>query len=117
MTFLRTKFNPMVVGTLTVEQVVSRERSVMSGKVMPIDRTSDKYAEGIKYANEMEYMTISVNNVWGGATVNGGFVSSYEKIGYHTGSADWFAGVVASGCPVFVAGFENDKLTWRKVSK
>ena len=63
---------------------------------------SDHFARGVATAFKMEYITIAVNNVWGGRSKDSGSVSSYEKIGYHSGSTDFIRGVLYAGCPVKV---------------
>ena len=60
------------------------------------------FDRGREMAGRMEYVTIAVNNVWGGRSKDRGSVSSYEKIGYHSGSVDFIVGVVSTGCPVYV---------------
>jgi len=59
------------------------------------------YDKGVAYADEMVYLAIAANNVWSGQASNGGYVSSYEKIGYHAGSVDFIIGAMAGGCPVY----------------
>jgi len=104
-------------GVVTIEQVVARERFCLTGAVMPVGRDSAHYEEGRNYAGFMEYVTISVNNVWGGYTKDGGSLQSYEKIGYHRGSADFLAGMVDAGCPVYVAWIDdNDCIVWKVVT-
>ena len=67
----------------------------------PVDSDAN-FARGVDVADEMESVTIAVNNVWGGTSKNGGSVTSYEKIGYHAGSIDFIKGVLSTGCPVKV---------------
>jgi hypothetical protein len=74
--------------------------------VPPIERENANFKRGEDLGDEADYVTISVNNVWGGRTTHAlgytGHISSYERIGYHSGSNDFIAGVLRSGCPVFV---------------
>ena len=41
-------------------------------------KTND-FERGQKTGDEMDVVTIAINNVWGGRTKTGGHVSSYEK--------------------------------------
>jgi hypothetical protein len=66
------------------------------------DLKNAHYMRGMFAGDEMESVTIAVNNVWGGRGKDGASVQSYEKIGYHAGSTDFIRGVLAAGCPVRV---------------
>ena len=76
--------------------------------VQTFNTDSEAFAKGVGYADEMEYVSIPVNNVWGGRAKDGGSVSSYEKVGYHAGSVDFIVGVLCGGCPVYVYRADDD---------
>lgn len=67
-----------------------------------------QYAKGIKYGLESSYITISVSNVWGCALKNGGIVSSYETIGYHSGTHALLRGFIDTGCPIKVYRYGSE---------
>ena len=73
---------------------------LVDGSYNRVENTS--FTRGVEAGESMEYVAIAVNNVWGGRAKDGGCVSSYEKIGYHTGSTDFIRGVLSTGCPVKV---------------
>lgn len=68
-----------------------------------------QYEKGMKYGLESNYITISVSNVWECSLKNGGSVSSYETIGYHSGTHALLRGFIDSGCSIKVYryGFED----------
>lgn len=72
-----------------------RLRRILRG-MLPKTGTTD-YFRGIKKGKTSAYVNVAVNNVW-----SDNCISSYEKIGFHTGSADFISGVLDSGCPVYV---------------
>jgi hypothetical protein len=107
-----------VVGVVSLEWVLKRATNVLTGTFMQVPPLHCDDNSNFKRGEELggaDYVTISVNNVWGGCTTSMvfddcvGHISSCERIGYHSGSADFMAGVLRSGCPVFVyhAGDDN----------
>ena len=89
-------------GYTTLETILKRTKDVLTGKVMRPSFKGDDFDKGITQAEEMDYVIIDSNNVWGGPTKDGGWLFSYERIGYHRGSADFAAGLIEAGCPVYV---------------
>ena len=73
------------------------------------------FERGQKTGAEMEYVSIAVNNVWGGLTKSGGHVASYEKLGYHTGSLEFIRGVFAVGCRVVKYSWQEGKVVEAEV--
>ena len=71
--------------------------------------TTNDFDRGISEGGKMTVCTIAINNVWGGRTKDGGHVSSYEKLGYHSGSLEFIRGVLASGCRVVKYFVGDDK--------
>jgi hypothetical protein len=47
-------------------------------------------------------ITIAVNDTWGACRKDGGSTSSYEKLGYHSGTRELMAGFLESGTPIEV---------------
>lgn len=91
--------------TITLEEVLRVERDVLTGQVMPVVRRSclnEHYERGVDYGRKMEYITIALNNVWSGRSKECASVTSYEKIGYHTGSVDFVIGLLSTDCPIYV---------------
>lgn len=75
------------------------------------------FDRGVETGNDMEYVTIATNNVWGGRTKSGGSVTSYEKIGYHAGTSGFMLGVLSTGCTVRVATADwTGDLVWRRLA-
>jgi hypothetical protein len=74
-----------------------------------------RYDEGIEYGDKCDYVTIGLRNVWGAKAGNAD-ISSYERIGYHAGSADFILGVLATACPVYVAWDDGDGYHWSRVT-
>lgn len=85
--------------TMTIEELTA---GIDGFEASSHDLKRAHYARGLSQGNEMESITIAVNNVWGGRAKDGASVQSYEKIGYHAGSTDYIRGVLSSGCPVRV---------------
>ncbi len=96
-------------GTITLADLVERCRASFDSR----DDLS-AFDRGVDTGNDLEYMTIAENNVWGGRTKSGGSVTSYEKIGYHTATSGFMLGVLSTGCEVRVATADsNGHLVWR----
>lgn len=67
------------------------------------DKIKEEHRQrGIQIGNEHEYITIAVNNVWGGRTKDDGQTQSYEKIGYHSGTYDFLKGLCDSNVTIYV---------------
>jgi hypothetical protein len=66
-----------------------------------------QYAEGLKQAEGLQYLTIGYNGCWGGFTKNCGSLTSYERIGYHASTAALLKGFLDSGIPIFVYRWEH----------
>jgi len=61
-----------------------------------------RYDEGLNFKlnnPNINYVTIARNGVWS-ASGEGVFVSSYEMIGYHTGSNSFYEGLKDSGIEI-----------------
>ena len=100
-----------VEGLITLEAVLLNTQNALTGKVMPITREGARYTDGKEQGRCADYITIAINNVWGGYDTRSGYpgsISSYECIGRHSGSVDFITGVLDSGCPVYVYRAEDD---------
>lgn len=75
----------------------------------------EQYAEGLRLGAEMEYISISINGVWGGRTKDGASIQSYEKIGYHRSTGALMRGFLDSGVAVFVYRYDGSCLTEYKI--
>ena len=67
-----------------------------------LDIAIEKYNKGLNFKlnhPNINYVTIARNGVWS-ASGDGVFVSSYEKIGYHTGSNAFYEGLKDSGIEI-----------------
>lgn len=96
--------------TMTLDDVLKGARGALSGKVMVPEGNAARYADGVDTGNDSVSVSIGINNVWGANTKDGGCVSSYERIGYHSGSVDFIDGVLSTGCPVVVHRVVNGDL-------
>ena len=73
------------------------------------------FERGEKTGRDMVQVSIAVNNVWGGRSRSGGSVSSYEKLGYHTGSLEFIRGVFSVGCRVVKYSWVGGKIVEAEV--
>ena len=109
-----------VEGVVSLEAVLQRAANVLTGEVMTVPPVNQdgglQFKRGEDQGDEADYITISCNNVWGGSihrrsgsNAYNCSISSYERIGYHSGTNYFMAGILRSGCPVFVyhAGDDN----------
>ena len=112
MPVVREVFDGEVVGTVTIKQVA--DRISVENRYFANRNGQAGYDRGLKDAGEMDYVTISLNNVWGGRA-GGGSVQSYERIGYHSGSVDWLLAMVTEQCPVYCAWDTGNGYEWRRV--
>ena len=65
---------------------------------------AEQYQRGLELAQKWE-IHISANDVWGGYRKDAkgsSDLSSYEKIGYHSGTGELLRGFLDSGRPIFV---------------
>ncbi len=92
----------MKLPPLTVRELVSVTQGVLTGLTMTAEGNDARFAEGVDMGNQCVYVSVAVNNVWGAQALNGGCITSYERIGYHAGSVDFINGVLSTDCPVVV---------------
>lgn len=65
-------------------------------------RNAAQYSEGLSVGEDAEEITIAVNSVWGAKMLDGGVLTSYEGIGYHSCTAALLRGFLASPARVVV---------------
>jgi hypothetical protein len=70
-----------------------------------------QYTKGLEQGKRACCIWIAANGTWGADTLEGGFISSYEGIGYHAGTADLLRGFLDSGCQVKV--YRNARSTYQ----
>ena len=87
-----------IVGEVALQTIVERV-PIKSRRIN--DASFMRFKEGVEYGKGMVYVTIAINNVWGAYSKSGGDVSSYERIGYHAGCADFIRGLLSTDCPVY----------------
>ena len=90
------------MSTITLLEVVTATHHVLTGLRMEVEGNAQRFADGARIGNESKYVTIGTNNVWGASGKNDSSTVSYERIGYHSGSVDFIAGVLSTDCPVIV---------------
>jgi hypothetical protein len=88
--------------TITLSQVLSDTQHELTGLTMASEGNRERFNDGLTTGANADSVSIAVNNVWGARNKDGSHTGSYEKIGYHSGSVDFIAGVIESGCPVVV---------------
>lgn len=64
------------------------------------DYNAEQHAKGLDIGSKAEHVTIAVNGVWGAKMKDGSHIHSYEKIGYHAGTAALMDGFKASGVEI-----------------
>lgn len=74
--------------------------------------SAKQYRAGRDAYNKYTRVTIGAGGCWSAKGINGSFTSSYEGIGYHSGTGDLLKGFLDSGIPVYVvrAGSEGEGL-------
>jgi len=80
---------------------IAEPLSIMAGDKY-LEIAKKRYDEGLKFKvnnPNINYVTIARNGVWS-ASGEGVFVSSYEMIGYHTGSNSFYEGLLDSGIEI-----------------
>lgn len=73
-----------------------------------INKRRENYERGLKTGEECTKVWVSANGTWGGDTKNGGIITSYEGIGYHAYTADFWRGILNSGVPVYIFRFDEN---------
>lgn len=61
-----------------------------------------QYQTGLATGQRAERITIGERGVWGAKMKDGAILTSYEGIGYHSGTAPLLRGFIDSGCPIVV---------------
>lgn len=67
-----------------------------------VARQEQRRQAGLENGKSYAYVFINARSVWGASGLDGSSTTSYEGIGYHANTASWYAGILASNCPVFV---------------
>lgn len=81
-----------------------------------VNGTADqKYNEGLEIGRQLEEIHISQTGVWSGPTKDGGYLTSYERIGYHVCTKDLLHGFLDSGTPIFVHRWEDNGIDHYKI--
>ena len=62
----------------------------------------EKYADGLKTGKNAETVYVAINNVWSARMKDGSSLQSYEKLGYHGRTSDFWRGILESGCSIVV---------------
>ena len=90
--------------TRTAEDFLTPAKFVAS-EVWPASAefSAEQYQKGLEMSKEWE-IHISAKDSWGGVSRKdkGSSLSSYAKIGYHSGSGSLLKGFLDSGYPIFV---------------
>ena len=77
---------------------------------------TEQYEAGLKAGKECLKIIISVRGVWGGILKNGGTLSSYEGIGYHSCTSALLMGFLDSGVEIEVyRRSEDGKITCTRI--
>ena len=78
----------------------------------PSRYTQEQHKKGLLTGLRAREITISCSSVWGATMLDGGILSSYEGIGYHSRTAELLQGFLDSGCRIVV--YRHDP--WGNVS-
>lgn len=99
----------MNLETITPEMFLRPIDHLKTGFPLDGDRAKqvENFKRGFLTGRRAEHVFVAVNNVWSAKTKDGGHLQSYEKLGYHAGTAWFFLGVLKSGCPVTI--YRRDK--------
>lgn len=84
----------------------------------PVNPDHERYQEGLAQGREAiagnGSVSLSIGSVWAAkgtdAKGNAWHVTSCEKVGYHAGSLAFWAGVLASGCPLILYRLEEGRV-------
>ena len=80
----------------------------------PFDTVADKresrYCDELKRCKDYAEFHIAINGTWSATTHDGGSVTSYERIGYHSYTADLLRAVLDSDCAFIVHRWEGNKV-------
>lgn len=61
-----------------------------------------QYEKGMRIGQEASTVYIAINGTWSARMKDGSHISSYEGIGYHSGTSALLKGFLDSGCRVSV---------------
>lgn len=88
---------------MTPEMFLNAEnlKSEMDGWSKP-EYAQQQYEKGLETGKQANYVSVAVNNVWSAGMKSGGHLSSYEKLGYHGRTWNFWQGVLDSGCKIVV---------------
>ena len=68
----------------------------------------DNYQRGLKLSHESKSISISISSVWSSVGKDGSNTSSYEGIGYHTGTSELLRGFLDGPAQVIVYRLTDD---------
>lgn len=70
-----------------------------------------EFQRGLAESTRCKRVFVTAGGVWGSEPLTGGHVQSYEGIGYHAGSADFWRGVLAGPAEVGVYRRHSENYT------
>ena len=68
----------------------------------PSKYAQEQHQKGLLTGLHAREITVSCSSVWGATMLDGGALSSYEGIGYHSRTAELLQGFLDSGCKIVV---------------
>jgi len=66
-----------------------------------------QYERGLEVGRESEYVTICKDGTWSARSLEGVITTSYERIGYHSGTAALLQGFLDSGVEMYVDRYDH----------
>jgi hypothetical protein len=81
-------------------QFLEREAIRIQCPVTTPEYARQQFDHGVEIGTRAKTIYLSVTNVWSARFSDTESVQSYERIGYHSGTVELFAGFLASGCEI-----------------
>lgn len=76
----------------------------------------EQYEKHLRGAENYTEFFISVNGTWGARTKEGGHITSYEGIGYHSATSMILKAIIDSGVPFYVYRWGDEGITKTRIA-
>lgn len=91
-----------ILNALPAKAFLLPNNFVLSSDARQQEYCREQYKTGLQAGKDAKMIFITYGSTWAATMKSGSYLTSYEGIGYHAGTADLLRGFLDSGCPIVV---------------